>query len=232
MKILLISDIHANLEALQAIDEDRDAVLCMRDLVDYGPSPKECIAELWLMGAVIVRGNHDNAVAFQQDCRCHGDYKLLSVATRQLTWQLLEPSEIEFLRQFPLTETVELAGTRFFLCHAAPSDPLFRYLPSSASDDQWESEVEGIKADFFLVGHTHEAYRKRVGNKWVINPGSVGQPKGGRPLVSYAVWQDGEIVHKQVPYDFRRTMERIDETKLESKIKSRLKHILAFGALA
>ena len=92
--------------------------------------------------------------------------------------------------------------------------------------------MDGIKADFVLVGHTHEAFRKRVGNKWVINPGSVGQPKGGRPLVSYAVWQDGEIVHKQVPYDFRRTMERIDETKLESKIKSRLKHILAFGGLA
>jgi predicted phosphodiesterase len=135
---------HANLEALQAIDEDRDAVLCMGDLVEYGPSPKECIAGLRLMGAVIVRGNHDNAVALREDCRCHGDYKLLSVATRQFTWQLLDPSEIEFLRQLPLTETLELAGTRFFLCHAAPSDPLFRYLPSSASDDEWTSEVAAV----------------------------------------------------------------------------------------
>ena len=52
------------------------------------------------------------------------------------------------------------------------------------------------------------------------------------PGVSYAIVQDGEIVHKQVPYDFRRTMERIDGTKLESRIKSQLKHILAFGGLA
>jgi hypothetical protein len=106
MKILLISDIHANIEALTAIEENFDALLCMGDLVDYGPSPKECIAWLRLRVPVIVRGNHDNAVAYRQDCGCHGDFKALSVATRQLMWDLLDPEEIGFLQQLPLTKTL------------------------------------------------------------------------------------------------------------------------------
>jgi protein phosphatase len=232
MKILLISDIHANIEALSAINEDFDALLCMGDLVDYGPSPKECLAFLKDKSSVIVRGNHDHAVAYREDCRCHGDYKPLSVATRQLMWELLDGAEIEFLRKLPLHECVWLGGARFFLCHAAPSDPLFQYLPSNSPEEVWEREMGDIKADYILLGHTHEPFQINIGDRWVINPGSVGQPKGDGPLVSYAVWQDGEVLLKKAPYDVERTIAKIKQTSLEPQIKAGLRHILRFGSLA
>jgi putative phosphoesterase len=232
MKILLISDIHANIEAMTAIEEDYDAMLCMGDLVDYGPSPKEYLAFLKERAATIVRGNQDNAVAFHEDCRCHGDYKPLSVATRQLMWELLDDVEIEFLRKLPLTDYVSLGGARFFLCHAAPSNPLFQYLPADSPDEVWKEEIKNINADYILLGHTHEPFQKRIGNRWVINPGSVGQPKGDGPLASYAVWQDGEVALKKVPYDVERTIAKIKQTGLAPQIKAGLRHILRFGSLA
>jgi len=231
MRILLISDIHANIEALTALDENFDALLCMGDLVDYGPSPKECIAELRTKATTIVRGNHDNAVAFRQDCGCHPDYKALSVATRQLMWDLLNPEEIEFLRHLPLTTTISLGGARFFLCHAAPSGPLFKYMPASTSEDLWEKELDGIEADFVLLGHTHEPFKRKIGDKWVINPGSLGQPKGNGPLASYAVWENGGVSHIAIPYDYRRTMRKLDQTPLDLQIRQKLRHVLAFGTL-
>jgi putative phosphoesterase len=232
MKILLLSDIHANFEALSAIAEEYDALLCLGDLVDYGPSPKECIAVLRDRATAIVRGNHDHAVAYRADCQCHGDYKALSVATRQLMWELLDSSEIEFLKKLPLVHTIDLAGARFFLCHAAPTDPLFRYMPPDASDDQWKTELEQVDADFVLVGHTHQPFKRRIGHQWVINPGSVGQSKSASSLASYAVWQDGTLVHKEISYDYRLTMRKIDQTGLGTHIKQALKHVLAFGTLA
>jgi putative phosphoesterase len=232
MRILLVSDIHANIEALTAIEEDFDVLLCMGDLVDYGPSPKECIEWLRLRATAIVRGNHDNAVAYRQDCGCHKDYKLLSVATRQLTWDLLDRTEVELLRRLPLTKSLSLGGARFCLCHAAPSDTLFKYIPANAPEAIWQSEVEGINADFLLLGHTHMPFKREIGGKWIVNPGSVGQPKGNGPLASYAIWEDGEVLHKQTPYNHHRTIERIERTALDTDVKLGLAHVLCFGALA
>lgn len=80
-----------------------------------------------------------------------------------------------YLHQLPLHKTVERDGKRFYLCHATPSNPLSGYCPGNS--DQWAQEVQGIEADYLLVGHTHTPFIREVGPTTVVNPGSLGQPK-------------------------------------------------------
>src|SRR5882724_3484362 len=108
MKILILSDIHANIEALEAIKEEYDCLFCLGDLVDYGPSPKECIDFIKNNAHAVVRGNHDNAVAFRTDCKCSEAYRLMSVKTRELMWNILGEEEINYLSSLPLNRVLEL----------------------------------------------------------------------------------------------------------------------------
>lgn len=134
MRILIISDIHANIEALEAIREEYDCFICLGDLVDYGPSPRECIDFIKNNAHAVVRGNHDNAVAFRMDCKCSEAYKLMSVKTRELMWSILGEEEINYLGSLPSNRVLELGGARFFLTHATPTDHLFKYLPPDSPD--------------------------------------------------------------------------------------------------
>src|SRR6202007_1221605 len=148
MKILILSDIHANIEALETIKEEYDYLLCLGDLVDYGPSPRECIDFIKNNAHAIVRGNHDNAVAFKVDCRCSEAYKPMSVKTRELMWKILGEEEINYLSSLPSNKVLELGGAKFFLTHATPTDNLFKYIPPDSPDEIWQQEIEGVDADF------------------------------------------------------------------------------------
>lgn len=231
MRILIISDVHADLEALQALDERYDRLICLGDLVDYGPSPREALQFLRERASYVVRGNHDNAVGYRVDCRCVPPYRELSIATRQYMRQLLDEEELAYLRDLPVDQTLELGGARFHLCHAAPSNPLFRYLPYDFPERIWQEEAARVEADFILIGHTHQQLVRTVGPKTFVNPGSLGQPKGVGPLACYAIWEDGQIELKRIPYPYRDTMAKIDQTPLAMKIKEKLKWVLEGGGL-
>jgi predicted phosphodiesterase len=107
MKLLLISDLHGNKEALDAVlaNVKYDQVVCLGDLVDYGPDPMAVID--WVRDNKIptVRGNHDNAVALHVDCGCGYKYKHLSEATREYTWSQITEKEEEFLMSLPVYPT-------------------------------------------------------------------------------------------------------------------------------
>jgi putative phosphoesterase len=231
MKILILSDIHANIEALEVIKEGYDHIFCLGDLVDYGPNPRECIDFIRCNAYAVVRGNHDNAVAFKADCKCSEAYKPMSVKTRELMWKILGEGEITYLGSLPLNMALELSGTKFFLTHATPTDNLFKYLPPDSPDYVWERELEGVDADFVLLGHTHIPMIKRIGKTTVINPGSVGQSKDIPAVASYAVWNDGDVEIKRVAYDINKTIEKILSTKLDTRIKRDLVTVLEYGYL-
>lgn len=128
MKILLIADIHANLEALQTVLEvPHDRVICLGDIVDYGPDPDKCIELLRKKNIPTLRGNHDNAVAFKVDCQCGYRYKHLSIATREYTWGVLDQSQMEYLQKLPLVVREEIDGKKLFLTHASPRS-IFEYI--------------------------------------------------------------------------------------------------------
>jgi protein phosphatase len=140
MKIVIVSDIHANLEALTSIPERYDELWVLGDLVDYGPSPREVIDFVRSHATVVVRGNHDHAVAFGEDPCCSPAFRAMASATLAYTKAILSPDDLEYLSKLPLIAERVVDGIRFLLCHAAPSDPLYKYVPPDSN--LWDSEAE------------------------------------------------------------------------------------------
>jgi protein phosphatase len=150
-------------------------------------------------------------------------YRKLSIATRDYMWQVLDEDHLTYLRHLQVNLTQVLGGARFYLCHAAPSNDLYRYLPYDSPDAVWQDEAARVEADVILIGHTHQQFVKQVGQKTFLNSGSLGQPKGVGPVACYAIWEDGQVELKRIPYPFRETMAKIDHTPLAPAIKEKLK---------
>ena len=127
MKIVIISDLHGNFDALSALPESGDELWVLGDLVNYGPQPSEVVNFVRAHAAVVVRGNHDNAVGFEVEPRCNPRYHAMASATMQVSTAELDQAAKAFLRGLPKTKLVERDGKRFLLCHAIPSDPLYGY---------------------------------------------------------------------------------------------------------
>lgn len=227
MKILIVSDVHANIDALDAVTESYDELWVVGDLVNYGPEPAAVVQRLRERATVIVRGNHDHAVGYDVDPRCSPPFRAMAEATRQLSLKMLSDDDKRFLRELPLTASIDRDGQRFFLCHATPADPLFAYCPPDA--DAWAGESASVNADVLLVGHTHLPFIKQFGRTTVVNPGSLGQPKDGGPEASYAVWRDGAITLRKARYPVDRTVAKIMELPLPAEIASALRHLLETG---
>jgi len=228
MRILVVSDIHANFEALRRMPDDVDCVLCIGDLVDYGPDPVPCIEWVRARSAATLRGNHDHAVAFHVDCRCSPVAREASEATREVMWQALGPRDIDFLATLPLQTVVKIGGVRFHLVHATPSDPLYTYLRPT-DEARWAAEVEDLDADVVLTGHTHLPMILHVGGKVVVNPGSVGQPAHGDPRAAFAIIEDGEPRLMRVEYDVEASIGRLARMGLRDPVFGQLAGLLRTG---
>lgn len=217
MRILLIADIHANYEALEtvlAIPYDR--AICLGDIVDYGPDPDKCIDLLRMKGIPVIRGNHDNAVAFKVDCQCGYKYKHLSVATREYTWDILDRPRMEYLQKLPLLIREEIGGKRLYLTHASPRS-MFEYIKPETADEEVRNMIdeaaEPLEADFLIVGHSHIPMNRKLGNLTIINPGSVGQPRDGDPRASCAIFdtENGKVENLRLDYDIDAVCTKIKE---------------------
>src|SRR5579872_1315456 len=179
MKIAIISDLHGNYEALRSIPERFDELWVLGDLVNYGPDPGAVVDFVRATSAVVVRGNHDHAIGYDVDPRCSVRYQKMAAITRRYTASVLNQSQKDYLRQLPLKLELRRRDTTFYLCHAKPSDPLYAYCPEQSED--WIYELDKVQADVLLVGHTHTPFIRSIGNRVVVNPGSLGQPKTGKP---------------------------------------------------
>lgn len=230
MKIAIISDIHSNFAALGAFPEkDCDQLWCLGDLVDYGPKPREVVRWIRSKAAVTVRGNHDHAVGFHVDPVCSPPFKKPAAETRQFTQGVCTPEEVDYLKNLPLQQEVTVNATSFYLVHAIPTDPLFGYCPENSK--RWEREIEWVRADVLVVGHTHTPFVRRIGNTTIVNPGSVGQPKTGRPLACYAVWEDGEISLREYQYPLIDTIREIRKMPVSQEAQDELIAVLETGVL-
>ncbi len=233
MRVLIFSDLHANWEALlamQAAERKPDAVLFLGDAVDFGPDPKACLS--WLCRSVIhaVRGNHDNALVTGMDCLCEEGYRDLALATREYTDRTLGPEEISYLGEWPLEVYLNLGGARFYLTHATPSNHLFKYLNvATAREEELREEIAGIEADVIFLGHTHIPALRKVGGTYLVNPGSLGQPRHGTPSATYAVWEDGELAIRHVDYNWAETQRKVALLPLGAAEIERLQDILERG---
>ena len=217
MKILLIADIHANLEALQTVlDIPHDRAICLGDIVDYGPDPDRCIDLLQKKNVPTIRGNHDNAVAFKVDCQCGYKYKHLSIATREYTWEILEKPQIGYLQKLPLLIKEEVDGKRLYLTHASPRS-MFEYIKPETPDEEIrnmvDEAIEPVEAEFLVIGHSHIPMNRKLGDLTIINPGSVGQPRDGDNRAGCAVFdtETGKIEFFRLEYDIEAVCAKIEE---------------------
>jgi predicted phosphodiesterase len=157
MRYLIITDIHANIDALQAIHESFHKLLVLGDLVDYGGAPEDAIKWVREEEATVISGNHDFAMATGSDCRCSPISYALSVATRAHFRPLLSPESLSYLSSLPAGGVVEAEGTRFHLIHATPQEPLFEYLNGDTPESEWRVAVGDLdeRDEWLFVGHMH-----------------------------------------------------------------------------
>jgi len=232
MRVLVISDVHANWSALEAVlaAEPFDRLMVAGDLVSYGPHPREVVEFVRTFATLAVKGNHDDALVRAVDCRCAPASKPLAEATRAVHRDLLSADQVESLSRLPRTASFGEQGITFFAVHASPRNHLYRYtLTPDASDDHIRNQVRSIRADYILLGHTHFPMVRRVGARRVVNPGSVGQPRDGDPRASYAVIEDDEVKLKRIAYDVDRTVQDLRRLPLDPRIADRLVSILRTG---
>ena len=207
MKTLLISDIHGNYEALKEVlgQENWDAIYCMGDIVDYGPSNQECVQAIRDNADLVVRGNHDNAVAFGVDCGCGYEIKELSQEVRKITVEDISKESKDYLREIPMTESTE----EYFLTHASKND-LYKYLKPDTSENEFEG-FKDIDQNVVFLGHTHIPMDREIDGKRYINPGSLGQPRDGDTRAAYAVLEDDEITFERLEYDIETVIGKMRE---------------------
>lgn len=212
MRLLLISDIHGNIEALNAILENTrfDKIVCMGDLVDYGPDPMAVIDWIRNNNIPTIKGNHDNAVALHVDCGCGYKYKHLSEATREYTWQKITQKEEEFLMSLPLSIDMDVDNLKIKAIHGSPQS-FFDYIFPDTPADRVESPTEGITCDYMFAGHTHVPMIMKTERFTILNPGSTGQPRDNDWRTSCIIFdtsaKEPEIV--RLKYDIEETIRKI-----------------------
>jgi len=230
MRILLVADLHANWPALQAVEERYDVCLCLGDLVDYGLDPAPCIDWVRQKANFAVRGNHDHGVAQNVVVVARGGFKYLTSVTRPLTRERLSEDDLRFLSRLPVTRTLTFDDNRFLLVHATPRDPLDEYAPDSP--EFWADCLVNVDADVICVGHSHRPYVLEVGEKLVINPGSVGLPRDGDPRAAYAIVENNRVELKRVEYPVENTVQTVMESTLADPVKEVLAELFRTGANA
>lgn len=237
MKILILSDIHANWYALEAIlaNESYDTLIFLGDAVDFGPNPKECVR--FLMNSPTgrfwgVRGDHDHALAYGINCDCSKELGELSNKTREWGEGFITGKEVGFLRRLPFDRYSTLDGLNLYMRHGSPRDGLYRTMTHNTEEFEIEDDKFGrIDTDFILAGHSHRPYIKRLGRTTILNPGSVGQPRDFNPRASYAVIENGEAVIRRVKYDIERTVKDLEKSSLPKDVIRELVSILVVGGV-
>jgi putative phosphoesterase len=173
MKILIISDIHANFEALMAISnelESADAIIVLGDIIGYYCQVNEVIDYLREHQAVCVLGNHDYYLLHTYPTHALAPVKFgIDFANTVIT-----PDNRKWLSNLPLIRTMVIDNYSFLVCHGSPWNPLNEYLyPNNPSIYQ----LKYLDYDVVAFGHTHRGFLSDIDDKILINPGSIGQSR-------------------------------------------------------
>ena len=214
MKLLILSDVHANWPALEAVlgaEPEFDAVAFCGDAVGFGPRPVECLRWLRANARYAVRGNYDKAIVSNQNCRRQGTFRELGCVTRAWHRTLLDEPERAFLRGLPGLNWFEWLGRHFRVAHATPYGGLFDYVPL----DDWNGRVWELAEDFVLLGHSRVQGVRRFGDLTVVNPGSVGLARDYPGEACYAVFAEDRVTLKRTPYDVDRVVRLLSQAPLD-----------------
>jgi putative phosphoesterase len=225
VRIAVISDIHSNFDALQAVLSDigdYDALVCLGDLVGYGAQPNEVVSKIRSLGPdAIVTGNHDYAVLT-------GDTSgFVRHAVQAIEWTRREisPENLKYIASLHSRATFTVDEVKVALVHGSPRDPLNEYIYPNISDFILRSLIEESGGDSLLLGHTHAPFTHSFGSKLIGNPGSIGQPRDGDPRASYGILEpftQFEFRIRRISYDIDAAASRIIAAGLPKLLADRL----------
>jgi diadenosine tetraphosphatase ApaH/serine/threonine PP2A family protein phosphatase len=240
VKYLIFSDIHGNLEALTVVLQQieilqPDKAICLGDVVGYGPNPNECVQKVHQVADLTIMGNHDHAVLGLTDITYFNQYAKIAVLW---TRQILTEENFLILRDYPFQESTE----DILFVHSTPLDP-----------EHWDYIFNPLEGKYYLqhlkericfIGHSHQPLffeqdegghiafdRKpelsltlREGCKYIVNVGSVGQPRDGNPDTSFAFYDTDlqRIEVKRLPYNFSETQKKMADANLPTFLIDRL----------
>lgn len=243
MRALVLSDLHANAEALRAVlshvrRKKFDAVICLGDFVGYGAEPNQVLDSMRSLKGrkLYIRGNHDRIVAGQEE---GGAFNAAARVAAQWTQEHLSPPNRRFLERLPLGP---IQRGEILLCHGSPDDEdeyLFHDLHASRVFEQTEAPI-------VLFGHTHlpaifsidqrgtvrgslvqgdATFRLDGARRFLINPGSVGQPRDRNPRASFVILDTAKLRVQffRVWYDVAKTQTAIRKAGLPAVLANRLK---------
>ncbi|MDK2954415.1 MAG: hypothetical protein PWQ27_1798 [Kosmotoga sp.] len=238
MKLAFISDIHGNLEALEAVLEDIkrrevDRIYCLGDLGGYGPDPEKVVQKIKVLGISTVMGNYDDAIAHEKkSCGCaYNPGRETEVGNITLNWSIANTSQEskEFLKSLPHKLNFEAEEVRFLLVHGSPLDNLLEYIKPDTPVERLKEITEGISADVIVNGQTHLPMVRWINGKLIFNAGSVGRPKDGDPRACYLIVNvnKGSLKHEfvRISYPVKITVEKLAKYKLPMELAT----VLALG---
>ena len=221
MLLGIVSDIHSNLPALQAVLKEMkrlkvSRILCAGDLVGYYTFPNEVIKLAGKAGIHSIAGNHDRAVV----SRDHHNLNDLASLTARWTAGQLAPASLEWLRRLQPRDRLELGGRLFLVVHGSPRDDNEYVFP--LTPDTWP--FGEIDVDVLVMGHTHIPWQGRFGTLLVINPGSVGQPRDRDIRASFATLDtsDLQVGFHRVDYDKSKVVSAVTACGLPPRLSERL----------
>ena len=227
MKTAILSDIHGNLEALEAVLSDLEdyrpqQIICLGDMIGYGPDPEAVINKVIEREITCVLGNHEAALSSETAL----DWlNFLARENNIATKELLSEKSLDFCAALP--RSLGFEGARFV--HGCPPDSMLKYL-YLLRDEDITGLVETLPEKRFFVGHTHDLQLITVSqgglsrtklaegtlqldddNSYFINVGSVGHPRDGNGKAKYVLWdsREGSLQIRGVPYPARKTAEKI-----------------------
>lgn len=233
MRVLLLADVHANWEALltlQRAEPEPEAVLFAGDAVGYGPDPSNCARWLLANATAAARGNHEEALARGEIRGVPAELEEAGRETLTYSRACLSPGDLDGLRDWPASVSIVLGCTRFLLAHATPSDPFAGQVnPATCPEAEARSLFDGTSADVIVLGHTHVPSIRRVGERLIVNPGSLGQPRYGVPDPTYAVWDDGEVRISHLHYEHEATARKLRLAPFSPEVAEQLSAILETG---
>jgi predicted phosphodiesterase len=247
VRILIFSDIHANLEALEACLDaapEHDRVFNLGDIVGYGANPNEVTVRARSLGSVFVRGNHDRASTGLLNLQ---DFNPIAAQAVLWTQEQLTPEHFEFLRDMPQGPVAPLENLQ--CVHGSPRDedeyvltaregwsilahaevPLIFFGHTHVQGAYWiddADENEGVIDPQYASprGRQHFTVDLRKTGKYLVNPGSIGQPRDGDPRAAFVLYdtEAGSVTFHRIPYDIERAQKKIVSAGLPDRLATRL----------
>lgn len=240
-RIAIFSDIHANYHAFQAVleaieDEGVDMSICCGDIIGYGARPNECVEAIRRQNIPVIAGNHDHACLLLTDISNFND-----IAKAAVLWtrEVLTEDNTQFLRQMPLT--IQDTANNVFYVHASPKEPgQWNYILTMG---EARTNFNYYTQQICFIGHSHQPFiiendngnlacptkpeiDVRPGRRYLVNVGSVGQPRDHNWRACYVIWdvENGHLEIKRTEYDLSGAQQAIIQAGLPRELADRLAH--------